>query len=208
MIEFKGFDDWIPIFRGGPQTDSAGLVHDGDALIERAVSTFNAARHEPPAVIGHPADNAPAYGWVEGLKRQGDLLLAKFKQVEPGFADMVRQGLFKKRSAAFYPDGVLRHVGFLGAVPPAVKGLPDMAFAEPPAAVFEFSEDWKWTSLSDVFRRLREWLIEKFYQDRRTGSSPTDDRDIRRRPRRVGGNFAKLQRTKGGYMNSKSLSRS
>ncbi|MBU0651872.1 MAG: hypothetical protein KKH02_13705 [Proteobacteria bacterium] len=54
MIKFKGFDDWIPIFQGGSQTDSAGRVHDVTALIEKAVSTFNAARHEPPVVIGHP----------------------------------------------------------------------------------------------------------------------------------------------------------
>jgi ribosomal protein L12E/L44/L45/RPP1/RPP2 len=161
MIEFKGFDDWISIFRGGKQKDSMGREHDGNALIDKAVANFNAVVHEPPAVIGHPQDNAPAYGWVDGLKKQGDLLMAKFKQVEPAFADMVRKGLFKKRSAAFYPDGTLRHVGFLGAMPPAVKGLPDVAFAEGDAAVFEFSERAPWYALGDVVRRLREWFIEK-----------------------------------------------
>ena len=30
MFDFKGFDDWIPIFRGGRQTDSLGREHDGD----------------------------------------------------------------------------------------------------------------------------------------------------------------------------------
>ena len=139
MINFKGFDDWIPIFQGGHQTDSAGCVHDGDALIDKALATFDASKHEPPVVIGHPVENAPAYGWVEGLKKQGDMLLAKFKQIEPSFADMVKRGLFKKRSAAFYPDGSLRHVGFLGAKPPAVKGLPDVAFVEVDAMTFEFS---------------------------------------------------------------------
>jgi hypothetical protein len=54
---------------------------------------------------------------------------------------MVRRGLFKKRSAAFYNDGTLRHVGFLGAMPPAVKGLADVAFAEGETASFEFGED-------------------------------------------------------------------
>ncbi|OPY07248.1 MAG: hypothetical protein A4E68_01930 [Syntrophaceae bacterium PtaB.Bin095] len=137
-----GFEDWIPIFRGGRQTDSAGRVHDGNALIEKAVASFNAAEHEPPVVIGHPVENAPAWGWVEGLKKEGDLLLAKFRQVQPEFADMVRKGLFKKRSAAFYPDGRLRHVGFLGAMPPAVKGLPDIgAFDEGESVTFEFADD-------------------------------------------------------------------
>jgi hypothetical protein len=141
MPEFKGFDDWIPIFGGGKQTDSMGREHDGDALIEKAVANFNAAKHEPPVVIGHPADNAPAYGWVEGLKKEGRLLLAKFKQVQPDFAQMVKDGLFKKRSAAFYPDGSLRHVGFLGAMPPAVKGLPDVAFTAGDEAIIVEFED-------------------------------------------------------------------
>jgi hypothetical protein len=164
MIKFKGFDDWIPVFQGGRQIDSAGCVHDGDALIDKALATFNAAKHEPPVVIGHPVENAPAYGWVEGLKKQGNLLLAKFKQVEPGFADMVKRGLFKKRSAAFYPDGTLRHVGFLGAVPPAVKGLPDVAFAEANAMTFEFSDYqtvWAWESIARLFGKVRDYLIEK-----------------------------------------------
>lgn len=170
-MNFKGFSDWIEIFRGGRQVDSLGREHDGDELIEKAVANFDAAKHEPPVVIGHPADNAPAFGWVEGLKqevRDGvKVLLAKFSQVQPEFEEMVKRGLFKKRSAAFYPDGTLRHVGFLGAAPPAVKGLTDLSFAAPAAAVFEFAEaeDGRWASLSDVFRRLRELLIEKFGQD-------------------------------------------
>lgn len=165
--EFKGFDDWIPIFAGGKQRDSMGREHDGNALIDKAVANFNATKHEPPAVIGHPADNAPAFGWVEGLKKEGRLLLAKFKQVQPDFADMIKQGLFKKRSAAFYPDGSLRHVGFLGAAPPAIKGLPDVAFSEKGSAVFEFSEvpAWTWDSVAGIFRKLREWIIEKDGQE-------------------------------------------
>ena len=169
MIKFKGFDDWIPVFQGGSQTDSAGRIHDGTALIDKAVSTFNAARHEPPVVIGHPKENGPAFGWVEGLKKQGDTLLAKFKQVEPAFADMVKQGLFKKRSAAFYPDGSLRHVGFLGAMPPAVKGLPDVAFTEEDALTFEFSDYqtlWAWESIARLFGKMRDYLIEKEGMDK------------------------------------------
>lgn len=164
MITFKGFDDWIPVFQGGSQTDSMGRVQDGTALIDKAVSTFNAARHEPPVVIGHPKENGPAFGWVEGLKKQGDLLLAKFKQVEPAFADMVKRGLFKKRSAAFYPDGSLRHIGFLGAMPPAVKGLPDVAFTESDALTFEFADYqtfWAWESIARLFGKVRDYLIEK-----------------------------------------------
>ena len=133
-MKFKGFNDWIEIFRGGRQVDSRGNEHDGDVVIDKALASFDPREHEPPLTVGHPEDNSPAFGWVEGLKeavKDGvKVLMAKFRQVAPDFEDLVKQGLFKKRSASFYPDGRLRHVGFLGAAPPAVKGLADMAFAE------------------------------------------------------------------------------
>lgn len=158
-MNFKGFDEWIEIFRGGKVVDSKGREHDGDALIEKAVATFDTAKHEPPVVIGHPQDNAPAFGWVEGLKKEVqdgiNLLMAKFKQVQPEFAQMVEKGLFKKRSAAFYPDGSLRHVGFLGAMPPAVKGLADVQFGGQEAITIEFSA-------SDADKAAQEARSEKY----------------------------------------------
>jgi len=139
MPGFAGFEDWVPIFMGGKQTDSNGKAHDGDELIEKAVKTFDPTYHEPPAVLGHPEHDKPAYGWVEGLRKVAEdvkgigkvnVLYAKFKDVVPEFAQAVKEGLFKKRSASFYPDGRLRHVGFLGAMPPAVKGLANLKFAQ------------------------------------------------------------------------------
>jgi len=140
MKNFKGFDNWIEIFRGGKQIDSDGKEHDGNALIDRAIETFNPSYHEPPIVVGHPKDNAPAFGWVQGLKRSGNRLVAKVRDVVPEFEAIAKQGLYKKRSASFYSDGRLRHVGFLGAAPPAVKGLADLKFDSGEAmATFEFS---------------------------------------------------------------------
>jgi hypothetical protein len=165
---FAGFDNWIEIFRGGQQTDSAGNPHDGDVLIEKALGNFDPSYHEAPAVLGHPTDDAPAYGWVADVKSEvvdgTARLFAKFKDVVPEFEEMVKAGRFKKRSASFYPDGRLRHVGWLGAMPPAVKGLADVAFSDADAAVtFDFIEPspWTWGAITDVFRNLREWLLEK-----------------------------------------------
>lgn len=123
-----GLGDWIAIFKGGKQRDSMGREHDGDVLIDKAITKFAPRLHEPPVVIGHQRDNAPAYGWVSALKKEGGILWAKFRDVVPEFSDLAKRGLFKKRSAAFGPDGSLHHVAFLGAMPPAVKGLPDIAF--------------------------------------------------------------------------------
>jgi hypothetical protein len=164
MAEFKGFGDWIEIFKGGKQRDSTGAEHDGDALIDKAVATFNAAEHEPPVVVGHPKDNAPAFGWIRELKSDvvdgTKRLFALAGDVVPEFEELVKAGRYKKRSAAFYPDGRLRHVGFLGAMPPAVKGLADLKFEEGEEYI-EFSEAWSIGLIGQIFTRLREWLIER-----------------------------------------------
>jgi hypothetical protein len=133
--------DWFPVFRTGTHTDSAGNEKTWtEADLDRMVHSYDPSAHEAPIVIGHPQDNAPAYGWVEALKREGSLLLAKPKDLVPEFVEMVRRTLFKKRSISVYPDGSLRHVGFLGAMPPAVKGLPDVSFEDAEASVWEYAD--------------------------------------------------------------------
>jgi len=131
---------WIQIFRAGKQTDSSGNERNferGD--LDRIVSSYDPRVHEAPVVIGHPKENAPAFGWVESLKREGDILFARLKDLVPEFVDMVKKGLFKKRSIALNPDLSLRHVGFLGAMPPAVKGLEDIRFQEGIQITIDFS---------------------------------------------------------------------
>lgn len=133
---FKG----VEVFRVGDHTDSAGRRRTFTEADLDKVAAYDPAKHEAPMVIGHPRDNAPAYGWVERVYREGGSLKADFKDVAPEFADLVEAGRFKKRSISLYPDGSLRHVGFLGAVPPALKGLKDVQFAEGEASTFEFEE--------------------------------------------------------------------
>lgn len=152
----------IEIFKTGSHTDSAGNTRtwteeDLDAIQRK----YNPAEHEAPVVIGHPENNAPAFGWVEGLERKGGVLYARLKDLVPEFVEAVKKGLFKKRSISLYPDMTLRHVGFLGAIPPAVKGLADVAFSESEAVTIEFA-DYRINVIGNVFQRLREWMIEKF----------------------------------------------
>ena len=137
--------NWIPVFRTGKHVDSAGNEKTWtEADLDTIMSKYQPSKHEAPVVIGHPTDNAPAWGWVESLKRQGQMLYAKLKDVAPEFSDMVRKGLFKKRSISLRPDMSLRHVGFLGAMPPAVKGLPDVAFRACEVGItVEFATDCK-----------------------------------------------------------------
>lgn len=133
---------WVEVFRIGKHTDSGGNTREWtEEDLETIVSKYDPGHHEAPAVIGHPKENAPAYAWVEALKSEAGSLWAKFKQIVPEFSEAVEQGLYKKRSIALYPDLSLRHVGFLGAQPPAIKGLKDIEFASGDELMtIEFSE--------------------------------------------------------------------
>lgn len=158
---------WIAVFKKGKWTDSAGNTKEWtDKDLETIVEKYNSQNeHEAPVVIGHPKDDSPAYGWVEKLKKQGDLVYAKLKDVSKEFLDWVKKGFYKKRSIALYPDLLLRHVGFLGGTPPAVKGLPDASFSSSDFVSFEFSEDdlrEKIGIIGELFQRIREFFIEKY----------------------------------------------
>jgi len=168
--------DWIPVFKTGMHTDSAGntktwIEQDLDNVVEKFDPKVGA-----PLVIGHPKENAPAYGWVEGLKRVGQYLYYKPMQVVPAFKEMVNKGMFKKRSISMYPDGTLRHIGYLGAVPPAIKGLPDHMFmVEEDSITIEF-EEYRIPMIGRMFQRLRDFLIEKY--DTETADKVVSDYEI------------------------------
>lgn len=158
----KGLEGWFEIFRTGTHIDSAGNERTFDrAFLDNMVAGYNPSKHEAPMVIGHPKTDDPAWGWIAEIKRVGDKLMARGGQVIAEFQEMVKKGMFKKRSIALYPDGTLRHVGFLGALPPAVKGMPDIAFGE--GEYQEFGFDWfQRRTIGDMFRALREFIIDKF----------------------------------------------
>lgn len=170
----------IPIFRSGRHTASSGATLDfSEAQLRAAVAAYSPAVHESPIVVGHPKDNGPAYGWIESLsfdESTGEIV-ATPTQVDAAFSEMVEAGRFKKRSASWYlPDSpnnptpgtlYLRHVGFLGAQPPAVKGLKEVSFSEGDATV-EFSdsrERWAFGNIAEMLRNVREWMIGKASQE-------------------------------------------
>ncbi|MCK7581846.1 MAG: peptidase [Chromatiales bacterium] len=162
------------IFRVGTHTAMSGVtLAFSEADLDAMAAAYDPAVHEAPLVVGHPKDNAPAYGWVRALARDGDRLQARPTQLDADFAELVRAGRFKKVSASFYaPDApanpvpgayYLRHVGFLGAQPPAVKGLREVPFADSEHGVvtLEFGE-WSGRESAGLWRRLREFFISQF----------------------------------------------
>ncbi len=133
----------LEIFKPGTWTALGGQrLAFTEADLAKTAAAYDPKLHEAPLVVGHPTTDGPAYGWVSGVAVADGALVAEPHQVDPAFAELVGAGRFKKRSAAFYPPGhpenpapnkdvfYLRHVGFLGAQPPAVKGLRPVQFAD------------------------------------------------------------------------------
>jgi len=161
----------LDIFRTGRHTDTNGTTaYFTEADLQASAEAYDPHLHEAPLVIGHPRTDAPAYGWVHRLLHQGDRLQAIPHQVDPQFADLVNQGRYKKISAAFYnPDsprnpkpGVwyLRHVGFLGAQPPSIKGLASASFTDGEEGVMIFEEEVaKASSLSTLLHSVVDMLV-------------------------------------------------
>lgn len=140
------------IFRAGTHRSIDGqTVVFSETELAAIATAYDARAHEAPVVVGHPQTDDPAMGWVAGLKAVGGELVADFRQLDPAFAEDVRAGRYKHVSAAFYApqspynpkpgNYYLRHVGVLGAMPPAVKGLGALKFAEGDTVFVAFGED-------------------------------------------------------------------
>ena len=140
----------IEIFASGQHkaVDGKAWAFDGAAL-DQIVSSYDFAANPAPVVVGHPTLDAPAYGWVKAVARDGDKIVADLDQVEPAFAEAVKAGRYKRVSASFYPPDHagnptpgkwhLKHVGFLGAAAPAVRGVRPVAFSAEQAGCAEFA---------------------------------------------------------------------
>ena len=138
--------NWVEVLRTGTHTASSGArVRVDDGKLAAIASNYDPAYFASPLVVGHPKENAPAYGWVDGLKAEDGKLLASFTQVHEGLREAVKHGRFRNRSVSLYGDldgrgPYLRHVGLLGATPPAVKGMAPIKFAEGDEITLDFKE--------------------------------------------------------------------
>lgn len=165
----------IEVFRTGPRTDIAGIqVNFSEADLQAIASAYDPAVHEAPLVVGHPKLDNPAYGWAKRFVVQGDILFAEPHQVEVQFGELVNEGRFKKVSLAMYMPGAPgnpkpghwypKHIGFLGAKAPAVKGLKSVQFAEAEEGVACFG-DYAEGAMLGMFRRMRDFLLTQFGQE-------------------------------------------
>lgn len=160
----------IHIFKPGRHTDSGGTTLDFSAEdLSASAAVYSPQLHEAPLVAGHPRHDLPAYGWVERLEVDEDGLHAIPVQVDADFEKIVEAGRYKHISASFYlPDApanpspgtlYLRHVGFLGAQPPAVKGLKHIEFSASEDGVASFDDALPLGLFARIFRGLRDAFV-------------------------------------------------
>jgi hypothetical protein len=130
-------------FAVGTHTDSRGLKGAFSAAeIDLTALVYDPVAHPAPLVLGHPQDNGPQFGKVLGLVSFAGTLCA-IADVSDALVSAVRAGRYKKVSCSFHlPNSpvnpkrgahYLKHIGFLGAAPPAVTGLAPLEFAAAPA---------------------------------------------------------------------------
>lgn len=174
----------VEVLRTGRHVDTSGrTVEFTEKHLDEIASTYDPKAHEAPVVIGHPTTNGPAYGWVRGVRRDGDRLVTDIAFAE-GLTEAIRAGHYRKVSASLYtPSGVgnptpgryhLRHVGLLGAQPPAVKGLKDIELAEHDGSItVEFSEAE--SIMARVLGGLRSWVEGQFGAEAAEAALPSAD---------------------------------
>ena len=98
------------LFKAGKHTASGGASLSFSAEdLQAAVAAYDPAVHEAPIVVGHPKDNAPAYGWVKSLAFADGGLEAEPDQVDPAFAANPQQRRAGSQigvvgDPAFYPE--------------------------------------------------------------------------------------------------------
>ncbi len=161
---------WIEILKTGKWKDSSGKEHIfNEEDLEAIVNNYEKRTNDAPIVVGHPKSNSPAFGWVDKLKKEGNVLKAKIKDLVPEFVDAVKKKMYKYVSVSLYPDNRLRHIGFLGGSPPAVKGLEAVQFeGDKEYITFDFNSGWtedKIKTIAAILQRVRDFFIEKFGKD-------------------------------------------
>ena len=164
--DFKGFDDWIEIFKAGTQTDSKGRTRTfTQADLDQVVANHD-PDHPAPHVVTHNESYSPfAFGQAAELRRVGDVLQVKSQKVNPDFEKLVEIGALYERSVRLRPTAngfKLGHIAWLGAEAPAVQGLAPIQFEQGTDCFDYMLDTYTPGVLARTLRSLRDFLIEQF----------------------------------------------
>ena len=128
----KQIDGWWDVARAGRWKGAVGgapaeIEINPQDLVEMAAD-YDPLIQEAPVTVEH-TKQGPAHGWVQALRVAGDRLQARFQDLSQELRLWLESGAYRSRSIEMYkpfePTGraYLGAVSFLGAAPPAVKGL-------------------------------------------------------------------------------------
>lgn len=179
----------IEIFKVGSWTSAEGqTIRFTERDLQRTAAVYDPSKFDAPLVLGHPKTDAPAYGWVKRLSYAAGKLFAEIDDLEPAFSEAVSKKRYKKISASFYAPAhpgnpvpgtyYLRHIGFLGAAAPAVKGLKPVSFADAASLTFDFAEETgnsEETKAAGILGKIKELIAEKFGDDDAEKAVPAED---------------------------------
>lgn len=119
----------VEIFKVGKWNGDEYTIKDLDDIVE----SFDKVGYNVPVKLGHSdAIGEPAYGWVSAIRRDGDKLIADFKNVPQKIYDAIKERAYDAVSCEIFwnleRDGktfprALKAVALLGSETPAVSGL-------------------------------------------------------------------------------------
>jgi len=139
--------------------------------LQRSVDLYNrrvaGGGNYAPVVLGHPEDNAPQFGFVKRAFIEDNALWLEVV-VNDNLNGWLEEGYYPERSISFYDEIdpktgekylYLDHIGFLGAVPPALANLrndglpiPEEWIKQPskkPAMAFSLPTEYKFINATD-----------------------------------------------------------
>ena len=127
------------IFRTGTFTTLRGdQISYSETDLQKMAAVFDPKRRKAPLVLGHPENDQPAMGQAQKLIVKDGKLYA-LAMVNEALESLVKTRRYAKVSASFLTPFAtsnptpgayyLKHIGFLGAMPPSVKGMEPLSFS-------------------------------------------------------------------------------
>lgn len=132
---------YFQVFKAGKYPQGEFTRQD----VEEIAKNYDPKFCEAPITIDHE-QSGPAYGWVDKVKADGDILQVSFKDTPKSFQEDVNSGKYKKVSVELYKNlegkgHYLKAVSFLGAAIPQVKGLEPVKFKDCESEIYEFETE-------------------------------------------------------------------
>ena len=180
----------IPFLKPGTYNAVGGkeVTFSEDDLNEIVTATQNRNYQNDsiPIVIGHPKIDSPAWGWIkkDAITNTNNILvaLAENENLNEDFISWFKKKLYTTVSAKIRKDKSIAHIGFLGAQPPAVAGLPAVALSENDEDIlceieladFEAS-GWGAKAIGRLLRNIKLYFAEKEGADKANTLLPEYD---------------------------------